>query len=40
MQLRPPDPTDEPFLAHGRGAQYRAGAWRDLVLYARLRDDG
>lgn len=23
-----------------RGAQYRAGAWHDLVLYARLRDDG
>jgi RimJ/RimL family protein N-acetyltransferase len=23
-----------------RGAQYRAGAWHDLILYARLRDDG
>lgn len=23
-----------------RGAQYRAGAWHDLVLYARLRGDG
>lgn len=23
-----------------RGAQYRAGAWHDLVLYARLRHDG
>ena len=23
-----------------RGAQYRAGAWHDLVLFARLRDDG
>ena len=23
-----------------RGAQYRAGAWHDLVLYARLREDG
>jgi RimJ/RimL family protein N-acetyltransferase len=23
-----------------RGAQYRAGAWHDLVNYARLRDDG
>jgi RimJ/RimL family protein N-acetyltransferase len=22
-----------------RGAQYRAGAWHDLILYARLRDD-
>jgi RimJ/RimL family protein N-acetyltransferase len=22
-----------------RGAQYRAGAWHDLVIYARLRDD-
>ena len=23
-----------------RGAQYRAGAWHDLVLFARLREDG
>lgn len=23
-----------------RGAQFRAGAWHDLVLFARLRDDG
>lgn len=23
-----------------RGGQYRAGGWHDLVLYARLRDDG
>jgi RimJ/RimL family protein N-acetyltransferase len=23
-----------------RGVQYRAGAWHDLITYARLRDDG
>ena len=29
------------FIREGvlRGAQYRAGAWHDLVLFARLRDD-